>query len=419
MDLPDSMFKAGLNEDWNIDRADQLRNLPIMWLRGGAGAGKSAVAQTFAERCEDLGHIVASFFFFSTDPARNSANSLVATLAYQIAQADPGARAHIEAVVHQDPRIFDKDFKRQITSLIISPLQKSMQTLSSETPHRPCIVIIDGLDECTGGQVQAGIVRDVCDALRAGGPDLHQTLPRFLICSRPEEPIMRIFRSSNLQGRYTSINLSRDGNADSDIRTFLEGKLTEIKQTHERADLIPALWPSEYDLSTLVWNSSGHFIYAQTVIRLVSSDTRPVAALEGVLGLRALPQRVREPWAELDQLYRHILLRAQEKSSMDTIRHVLGCVRKYTESLNLELDSIALFLGLEDGDLDTFLSTVSSLVQVTDYQPIRFYHKSFGDFLEDEFRAAEYYIEEDVLRGYVWDRCLDIVSGKTIIKEGK
>ncbi|KAF9255822.1 hypothetical protein L218DRAFT_991693 [Marasmius fiardii PR-910] len=40
----------------------------ICWLRGSAGAGKSAIAQTIAERCEGL----ASLFFSRTGPNRNT-----------------------------------------------------------------------------------------------------------------------------------------------------------------------------------------------------------------------------------------------------------------------------------------------------------------------------------------------------------
>ncbi|KAF5313873.1 hypothetical protein D9619_013115 [Psilocybe cf. subviscida] len=393
-------------EEWTIGK-----ELPEnLFDAGGAGAGKSAVAQTFAERCEDLGHIVASFFFFSTDPSRNHANRLVATLAYQIAQADPGARARIEGLIQTDPHLFDKDFKKQISSLIVDPLQRSTQTLVEEVHcHRPCTIIIDGLDECTGGDVQAGIIRAVCDALRTGDPRVQKNLPRFLICSRPEEPITKVFRSSNPLGMYTCIDLSSDTNADADIRTFLEGKFAEIRMSHPRADLIPASWPSRYRLSILQRNSSGHFIYAQTVVRLVSNDARPVATLEAVLGLRALPQRVREPWAELDELYRHILLRALEKSSMDTMWYVLGFVAVFGSASHTDI--IAEFLELEDGELDTFLGTIPSLAFVRPFgRGIGLYHTTFKDFLQDEFRAGIFYIEQDSIRAYVWARCVDMAS---------
>ena len=44
----------GLEED---------REAVIMWLNGAAGAGKSAIAQTIAERCHNLGLLLSSFVF--------------------------------------------------------------------------------------------------------------------------------------------------------------------------------------------------------------------------------------------------------------------------------------------------------------------------------------------------------------------
>jgi len=55
-----------------------------MWMSGGAGVGKSAIAQNFAERCEAEGYLLASLFFGRSDPSRNNIDSLIVTIAYQI-----------------------------------------------------------------------------------------------------------------------------------------------------------------------------------------------------------------------------------------------------------------------------------------------------------------------------------------------
>ncbi len=61
----------------------------IMWLYGPAGAGKSAILQTIAEKCTVLDILLASFFFSRSDGTRNHPDSLVATIAYQIRAEDP------------------------------------------------------------------------------------------------------------------------------------------------------------------------------------------------------------------------------------------------------------------------------------------------------------------------------------------
>src|SRR6266581_2883083 len=60
-------------------------NALIMWLYAAAGAGKSAIAQTIAELCHAENILLAAFFFSRSDPSRNNAKSLVASIAYQIA----------------------------------------------------------------------------------------------------------------------------------------------------------------------------------------------------------------------------------------------------------------------------------------------------------------------------------------------
>ena len=50
--------------DW-IDKDDI--SVPIMWLHGSAGSGKSAIAQTIAKRCSKDGKLAASYFFLRTN----------------------------------------------------------------------------------------------------------------------------------------------------------------------------------------------------------------------------------------------------------------------------------------------------------------------------------------------------------------
>src|SRR6188768_3435295 len=56
----------------------------ILWLYGAAGAGKSAIAHSIAEICEERGWLLATFFFWKTAAERNSIARFVTTVAYQI-----------------------------------------------------------------------------------------------------------------------------------------------------------------------------------------------------------------------------------------------------------------------------------------------------------------------------------------------
>ena len=71
-------------------------------------AGKSAIAQTIAEMCENEMILLASFFFSRNDPSCSNVNSLIATIAYQITLNLPRVRDAILRTIERDPLVFSK-----------------------------------------------------------------------------------------------------------------------------------------------------------------------------------------------------------------------------------------------------------------------------------------------------------------------
>ncbi|KAJ6565945.1 hypothetical protein DFH09DRAFT_1034753 [Mycena vulgaris] len=75
----------------------------ILWLHGSAGAGKSAIAQMFAEDCQAQGRLGASFFFRRGHAKRGSWHGLFATVAYQLARPIPEFMLSLEEAMDRDP----------------------------------------------------------------------------------------------------------------------------------------------------------------------------------------------------------------------------------------------------------------------------------------------------------------------------
>ena len=130
----------------------------IMWVYGPAGSGKSAIAQTIAEMCEDKMILLASFFFSRNDPSRSNVKPLIATIAYQITLNLPHVREGILGAIERDPLIFSKSLAVQFKSLIVAPLQPLVEAGFFKEPTSHHLVIIDGLDECSDPKVQQNIV---------------------------------------------------------------------------------------------------------------------------------------------------------------------------------------------------------------------------------------------------------------------
>ncbi|KAF8959316.1 hypothetical protein BDZ97DRAFT_1610639, partial [Flammula alnicola] len=277
------------------------RDTWIMWLNGAAGAGKSAIARSIAEMCERVKLPLATFFFFRTDPTRNTSKPLVATLAYQLAINFPLTRKIIVEALDRDPLVFGRSFESQLKALIIEPLlQIRQQSDSSANLTSPFLIILDGLDECDGRDVQTNIIHAISDALRDTG------LPLVcLIASRPEQQINMAFDSRKVTNIVTRLPLDNTYLPDEDIRLFLNDKFAEIKESHPFKHLIDSSWPPKDVAENIVEKSSGQFIYASVVINFVSSSRHhPVQRLEIVRGIR--PARLDTPFAQLDALYMHI-----------------------------------------------------------------------------------------------------------------
>ena len=136
--------------DWIVGNVP--REAWIAWLNGAAGAGKSAICQSMAEICIQRNVKVASFFFFRTDPTRNTIDPVIATLAYQIIQLFPETKELIAQSIESNPLIFEQTFETQLQVLIVAPIR---HLHISET----LLLIIDGIDECTGAEIQINLIR--------------------------------------------------------------------------------------------------------------------------------------------------------------------------------------------------------------------------------------------------------------------
>jgi len=362
--------------DWVTKKIDS--DAFIMWLYGAAGAGKSAIAQTIAELCEELKLLLASFFFFRADSLRSNSKKLVATIAYQIAVVIPGVRGLMEVAIENDPLILSRSLITQFTALIMDPLEHLLET-PGEHMDRPNLIIIDGLDECMDGtQVQ---ILDMIFAIgkRSKFPFL------FLVASRPELDISAAMGDGKIREALTRLPLDNDITSFVDIRRFLQDKFDEIRLTHPIRSDLPSPWPSEEDIDTLVWRSSGQFIYASTIVKFVSSRRhRPDHRLEIILGLR--PNGKDLPFAELDALYRYILSSVEDTKTVVEIIATALIVRDRCKFV-----ALTTIFDLSPSDIQLRLIDLGSLIEYGE-QESKVLHASLGDFLFDEARSQELYI---------------------------
>lgn len=361
--------------------ATDARKEWIMWLQGTAGAGKSAISQSIAELCAQLGIPIASFFFFRTDPTRNNIRPLVATLAYQLARIVPPAREIITQAIDNDPLVFEQSVEHQLDLLVLGPLRQLGQLSGSKLHEHPSpmLIVIDGLDECDDRRAQSDLVRVLATiSSKNDAPVL------FLIASRPEPHLTMAFRSKNIANILNWLPLDHKYLPENDILIFLNDKFAEIKDTHPLNHTLDPTWPPISLVKSIVAKSSGQFIYAAVVINYVASARgHPGQRLEVCCGLR--PANSDSPFAQLDTLYCHILSNVQDK---------LAAQRALALSLydTRNIRTINSIFGYARGTVESWLADLTAVISC-DKEVVNYLHASFGDFLCDPARSGEYFID--------------------------
>ncbi|KAJ6465263.1 hypothetical protein C8R45DRAFT_1106912 [Mycena sanguinolenta] len=306
----------------------------VLWLYSPACAGKSAIMQTLASRLQDAGRLGGSFVFKRGHAMRGNAKMLFATIAYQLALA----------IVENDPSVVVRTIATQIKRLIFDPCH----------PHENCdpvTILIDGLDECEGHEVQVEILDTIQHRSK------HPIPFRFIVASRPEAHICEVFNSPVYVDNYRSFNVEQ---SFEDVRRYLHDQFTRIHCEHRTMSHIPLPWPSPDILKDMVNKSSGYFVYAATMIKFIDDKShRPTRQLAIIIHGS---QGSESPFDTLDQLYRTIL---SSRPGQAELVPILCAITNF----RLDLEDVDALFDLEDGEARLILRGLHSVLRVPEIGP--------------------------------------------------
>lgn len=356
----------------------------VIWLRGSAGTGKSAVAQTFAESCSKKGHPSASFFFSQSD-GLNSSDCVIPTLTYQLAGFIPKYQTLLLNYLSSDPEWMRKTRRTQFTQLIAEPfLQLQIRG--------PIVVILDGLDECSGNDAQ-DIIEMVNEAAQLG-----KQLPfLWLICSRPEAHLVNTFRVV----KCTIEELPIDAGSRGDVELYLRDRLAGIKEEFS----VTAAWPSEKNINSFLRGASGHFAFASAALNFIGDSDHgdPMARLSAFLSfLKRKSKAGSNPLKTLDLLYTRVFDGISD-DVLPTTKQILSFPIYISGSplaafAQISAQALCNFLRLEQ---TTFYGALRKLYSVVDIPLpeaassiiLCLYHTSLRDFLQDATRSGGFFID--------------------------
>src|ERR1700761_1781706 len=362
----------------------------VMWLYGPAGAGKSTIAHTTAEQCDNQSstNLAFSYFFSRRNLDRNDMTKFIPTFAYQLVRKLPSLGPRIREAYEADPVVFRQRLQDQVQRLIIYPLWKML----AQTPQMilpTMTVVIDGLDEYSeesGGVSLSQLTRIFFNDL--------ECLPfRIFFASRPEPYIRAIFDKLSTDAKTMMIPVS-DWETSDDVYRYLSLNLSEV-QTRKR---LPPSWPSRSDVRTLVNKSEGIFIYASTLIKFVGANN---------CNSKDRLQEAMKSHNGLDPLFVQVLDSAKEHADFQYTLGVIMHTRK-----RLPIGVLAPFLERDTHNIRSSFEGALSIFIVpdTDEDYIRPYHASLQDFLTDRRRSGNHFLDPVTTHAAIVEACAGLIA---------
>jgi hypothetical protein len=357
--------------DWANDNA---RELTTLWVNGMAGTGKTAIASTFARNMEDQGILGATFFIDRQQAERRDLRRIVQTLAYDLSKHSHEQLRVLWTVLRDDPALERLSYQEQMRLLIKNPLDIG----------RPgtLVILIDGLDEC-GASAGASLLSALCKLL-ADHPI------KLLVTSRNEADIV-----DTLRGLPHDSYQLQDVAVSGDVQLYWEHSLDGLCHRKHLPD-----WRSEVDVDQLVKLTGHLFIYATTILKIISNiRTSPIKKLRELLEASrsgagsAIAFGGPEKHGSLEQLYIHILGQAVKDDDGHMVAEYAAHLHDILEVVifaeaPITLQALSDLLCVDLNDLSSYLAPLHSVLQVSDDTctdgVVRPLHQSFPDFVRHQ-----------------------------------
>jgi len=387
-----------------MDWCDDPNGKCIFWLNGMAGTGKSTISRTIARELAEKKRLAASFFFTRGKKDISHSRMFFTTIAAQLANILPVLRTSISDAINDNPDIVERGLREQWNQLILNPLK------NAPTQSIQLVVVIDALDECDSMQdIQLILL------LLEEAKDLETVRIKIFLTSRPKNPIFDGFRQLSGEAYQDFIlhNTPLD-TVNGDISTFFLQKLSPVEAKHG----LGTPWPDEQIIELLVERAAGLFIYAATTLRFIQDGIDgPEEQLALILSATKSSLSATE---HLDGLYTTILQHAvlgkrgdQECEQLaERFRQVVGSIVMMFNTMPAR--NLAQLLQIPPTMVSRTLHSLRSVLNVpeNESQPVRLFHLSFRDFLQDPQRCSDsrFQIDEKERHTSLFRKCMSHIS---------
>ncbi len=235
------------------------------------------------------------------------------------------------------------------------------------------VILVDALDEAAEQPGPETIVDLLANVDKLPAP------VRFLLTSRPEGAVLRHFEQRHIP--HLQLNAGREEN-QQDIRRYVRHHLDQSAELRTR--LAQRQMPDDAFIEQMTKASRGNFLYLVSLLPAIARKEQQF------VDLTTLPQG-------LDGIYREFLRTRIIGRDMyrwqERYRPLLGVLAAAQESLTM--NQLAVFTRLGQQAVRDALLDVRQFLDPLGFEQgqYRLYHQSLIDFLSEEERAAEFWIE--------------------------
>jgi hypothetical protein len=360
-------------------------NVRLLWIRGGAGKGKTMMSIGLIEKLSQNDDSIITYFFCqNADYKLNTIEAILKGLIWQLIQQRP-------ELIKPLQRHWDAGHSRWKENMSWRTLWDILSEVLHQCLHQRVYVVVDALDEC-----QNSGMAEFLKLMVRTGLDHHHV--KWLLTSRPLDSADRELLTTAEQVGI-GLELNSD-HLEAAIKVYVDHKVDELYPSHHYGLQMPQRVASE-----LLKRAEGTFLWVSLVCKRLES---------GWSGERVPPVRALSTIQDLPPGLHLFYERAFSQIIEGHSALVNGCLRLLKVMMlvyrPLEMTEIVSVTGLSESEVASkkivdrcvsFLKMRGSIVE--------FVHQSSRDFLAGSSPLSSY---EQYGHGKIALNCLSYMSTK-------
>ncbi|QRV77759.1 hypothetical protein RhiJN_05774 [Ceratobasidium sp. AG-Ba] len=354
---------------WVSGKSTEAR---LAWVHGLAGLGKSSIMTSVCKLLDDQGLLACSFFCKRDSSELRDPRQVLMTVISELAQRWDAYGVAVSKAIGENLGLQSKHIQPLYDLLVAKPWKAIAE---EDRPSETLAVVIDALDE----SVDAAARRQLLVCLR----DMSKMMPfiRVIVASRPDDDIRSFFVGTDTSW-YSEFNLLQY-DAGQDIHRFVQQSLSSLSSVKD--------WPPDA-IDRVAERAGGLFIWARTACAYILSG------LDKLKRFKLLTDG--KHMLAIDQLYGTILTEDDtigDEESAEELRSYLGMIIVSSTRRAVSVEVLGALMGARASRtaIQGAVNRLSSVLYIDDTfgGVIRVSHPSFMDYLIDQTRSKDWYVD--------------------------